>query len=251
LPPFGYVTVVAGKATEPHEGFKVFVVHAGATYEQKTAPADMRLVFHMGTARIGRYTNQFHSMMYDYVARDGSGRSAHVQGLANTGVPVGSTCDTPRQAGRDFSTVGCHDPYEIWNYGFQIIHPDDPYTGVDQVRFTAAGAVAAFDPITTRDPADNGRLLYTEQYRNGPAAADPLSANARYRGCDREAYIQPYWNNPQGRQAVYWTDANGLVNPAGEAPGMLRQEVSVSPKSSIEAYKYRQGFCHPTVHAPN
>ena len=252
MPPFGYVTAVAGQPTEPHEGFKVFIVHAGTRYEQKVAPADMRLVFHMGTSRIGRYGTRFHSMIFDYVARDGSGRYAHVTGMADTTDRVGSTCVRPRSGGRDFSTVGCDDPYEIWSFRFQIVHPDDPPNlGEDQVRFTGAGSVAAFDPITTRDPSDSGRLIYTEQYRNGIAASDPLSPFAQFRGCQRESYMEATWNNANGRPTVYWTDAAGQVNRGGEAPGLIRQEVGVAPRGKIDVYKYRKDFCAPGVRAPN
>lgn len=247
LPPFGYVGSLIGDV-EPHEGFKAFIVNAGDVYENRIAPANMRLVFHMGTSRLGRYTNRFHSMTYDYVSVDG--RSAHVEGMGDTGEPVGSTCSSPRRGGRDFSTIGCGDPYEIWSFKFQVIHPDDPSTAQDQTRFTAGGAVAAFDPITTRDPSDDTRLVYTEQYRNGSQAADPLSPLAFNRGCKREAYIQPFWNNGN-RPTVYWTDPYGRVNPDGEAPGLLRQEISDTRKSTITLYKYFQAFCDATVRAPN
>src|SRR5262249_14418519 len=116
-PAFGYVNDVAGIA-EPHAGFKVFVFHAGQPdADDKPMPADARMVFHQGTDGVGRYTTQFHSLQDDFVARDGSGREFHVQGLADTG-PTGkdgSTCDNPRRGGKDFSTLGCPDTYEIWN----------------------------------------------------------------------------------------------------------------------------------------
>jgi len=158
----------------------------------------------------------------------------------------------PRQVGRDFSTIGCNDVYEIWGFQFQIIHPNDPFTAIDMTRVTVGGAVAAFDPVTTRDPADLTHLIYTEQFRTGPGVPgiDPTSPQAYYKGCRRETYIQPYWNNPSG-QTVYWTDPHGHVNTAGQAPGLLRQEISQSPKSNIVAYKYRQDFCDPTVRIPN
>jgi hypothetical protein len=191
-------------------------------------------------------------MMYDYVARDGSGRSAHIMGMADTSDRVGSTCLQPRSGGRDFSSIGCFDPYEIWSFRLQIVHPDDPpFLGDDQVRFTATGSVAVFDPVTTRDPSDSGRLIYTEQYRNGPSASNPLSPLARFRGCERESYVEATWNNSNGRPIVYWTDAYGRVNAAGEAPGLIRQEVSVAPKSKIDVFKYRRDFCDDTVRAPN
>lgn len=255
LPPFGYVASLDGMS-EPHQGFKVFVVHLGEPVDiagaMTPSPVEGRLVFHMGTAAVGRYTNQFHSMLFDEVHPDG--RAMHLQGMADTGSGIGSTCDIPRKGGRDFSTVGCNDAYEIWSFKFKVIHPDDPYTAVDQVRATGMGAVAAFDPITTRDPSDNSRLLYTEVYRSGPQAADPLSPLARYRGCNRESYLQSYWWNSSSRpgsSATYWTDVHGHVNKAGQAPGLLRQDVTQSARSSLPQLKQRVNSCDPTTHSPN
>jgi hypothetical protein len=251
LPPFGYIGAMANHAPEPHEGFKVFIAALGTPGDNGPMQADVRIVFHMGTARIGRYTNQHHSMMFDIVHPDG--RYAHIQGMADTGVPIGSTCSVPRTDGRDFSTVSCNDAYEIWNVALKIVHPSDPFQGVNEVRFTGAGAVATFDPITTRDPADNARLIYTEQYRRG-ASFDPLLPTAQYRGCKREFYNQTYWNNGTGRpgsSTVYWTDAMGLVNPGGQAPGLLKQQIGQTGASSLPSFKRLESFCDGTVRTPN
>jgi hypothetical protein len=171
--------------------------------------------------------------------------------MADTGEAVGSTCDHPRRGGRDFSTVGCDDPYEIWSVRFQVIHPEDRYSGIDESRAGIVVAVASIDPITTRVPGDDRRLLYTEVYRNAVQATNPTSPNARYRGCSREMYDGPVYFNNDGKASVYWTDVYGLVHLSGEAPGLLRQEISASPKSGFEAFKYREDFCDPTVRAPN
>ena len=40
-----------------------------------SAQADYRIVFHMGTGGVKRYTERMHSLEYDYVARDGTGRT--------------------------------------------------------------------------------------------------------------------------------------------------------------------------------
>lgn len=251
LPPFGYVAAQAGEQ-EPHEGFKVFVANAGTRSDEgKVAQADSRIVFHMGTSGIGRYATRLHSMMFDY--RHADGRRVSLQGMADTGTAVGSTCDRPRRGGRDFSTVGCPDSYEIWTVRFLVMHPSDPYVGLDQSRAGLATSVAAFDPITTRVPGDDRRLLYTETYRNGATPNDPMSPLARYRGCDREAYDGPvYWNNAR-RPTTYYTDAYGRVQPSATAlaPGLLKQEVSATPRSRVDAFKYRERFCHATVRAPN
>jgi hypothetical protein len=249
MPAFGYAAALMGMA-EPHAGFKVFIINQGTIFEGKTALAHHRVVFHMGTSGVKRYTERHHSIEYDYVANDGTGREAHVYGMADTGAAVGSTCDRPRQGGRDFSTIGCPDSYEIWTFRFDIIHPDDPFTGVMEVRLHMGGAVAAFDPVTTRDPADNTRLVYTQDYRSPGSGIDPLSPNARYQGCARELYGGPnYWNNA-ARPTIYYTDVHGHV-VAGPGPGVIRQEVSASKSTSNEVFKYRQDFCGNGIHAPN
>jgi hypothetical protein len=251
LPPFGYVGTAAGVA-EAHAGFKVFIWHVGESTDLGPVPADIRSVFHMGTAGVKRYTERFHSLQFDYVARDGTGREAHVAGMADTGTALGSTCDNPRRDGRDFSTVGCNDAYEIWgNVVFQIVHPDDPYTDVMHTRLTVTAAFAAFDPILTRDPLDNARLLYTQTYRNPGSAIDPTSPSSPYRGCDREAYGGPnFWRNA-GRPTVYYTDPYGRVQP-GPGPGLIRQYVSAVNWDTTEPqFKLRRPTCAPGVHAPN
>jgi hypothetical protein len=249
MPAFGYAAAQMGMV-EPHEGFKVFVINQGDEYEGKVAPADYRLVFHMGTSGVKRYTQQHHSFEYDYVSHDGSGREAHVTGMADTGAAVGSTCDVPRKGGRDFSTIGCDDPYEIWSFAFDIVHPSDPYSDIMHVRLHLGGAVAAFDPVTTRDPADNARLVYTQRYRDPASTTDPLSPGSAYLGCQREVYAGPnYWSN-QGKPTVYYTDAMGHVQP-GPGPGLIRQEVSAATSASNEFFKYRQDFCSGGIRPPN
>jgi hypothetical protein len=250
LPAFGYAGKMAG-LNEPHEAFKVFVLHAGqASDNGLVMNGDYRIIFHMGTSRVGRYTNQFHSMEYDYVARDGSGRHAHVYGMADTGTNRGSTCQNPRQNGRDFSTIGCNDPYEIWTFNFSIIHPDDPYRGALEVRTYLSGAVAAFDPITTRDPADETKLVFTQDYRRPGSGVDPQGPNAEFLGCKRESYGGPnYWQN-KGRPTTYYTNPYGLVQP-GPGPGLIKQEVSATASTTFEQFKYPQSFCGNNIRFPN
>jgi hypothetical protein len=251
LPAFGYVGSLAGDA-EPHPGFKVFVWHVGEATDLGPVSGDMRAVFHMGTGGVKRYTERFHSLEYDFIARDGSGREAHVAGMADTGVPVGSTCDNPRKGGRDFSTLGCNDSYEIWSgVRFQVIHPNDPFTDIMHTRLTIMVAFAAFDPILTRDPADNNRVLYTQNVRQPSNTTAPTSAAAAYRGCDREAYGGPIFFSNSGRPTVYYTDPYGNVKP-GPGPGLIRQFVSaVNWNANSIQFKLRRPFCAPGVHAPN
>jgi len=253
MPAFGYVGATAG-VVEPHAGFKVFLWHNGENTDLGSVPADIRAVFHMGTGGVARYTERFHSLEYDYVARDGTGREAHVAGMADTNVPVGSTCDNPRRGGRDFSTVGCNDPYEIWNnVHLQIKHPSDPYTDYLHTRLTISGSFAVFDPVLTRDPSNNSRVLYSLNYYQPSSAIDPTSASSPYRGCDREAYGGPnYWLNA-GRPTVYYSDAYGNVNAQATAlaPGLIRQSFSAVNSTNGESFKVRRSTCGPGVHAPN
>jgi hypothetical protein len=255
-PAFGYAAAQMGM-TEPHEGFKVFILNSGDRGDDgRTLRADYRIVFHMGTSGTKRYTEQFHSVIYDYVARDGSGRFAHVQGMADT-APAnldGSTCDLPRRGGKDFSTVGCEDTYEIWGFTFAIMHPNDPFQDPRHVRTYLSGSVAAFDPVLTRDPADNNRVLYTQTYRGDQDGKNknlnPQSTQANYMGCQREAYGGPnYWANA-GNPTVYYTDAMGMVQP-GPGPGRIKQQISAVETSGNEIYKIRQDFCGNGIHAPN
>lgn len=251
MPAFGYAAAQMGM-TEPHVGFKVFVIHYGQEeYPGRAARGDFRAVLHMGTSGVKRYTEQHHSLEYDFIARDGTGRYAHIYGMADTGNGTGSTCTNPRDGGRDFSTVGCQDPYEIWNnVNFRIKHPDDPFSGEMEVRAFLSMSAAVFDPVTTRDPANNDRLLYSQDYYRPGSGVDPLSTAADFRGCKREMYGGPsYWNNA-GRPTTYWTDVFGNVQP-GPGPGLILQEISAVKSTSGEVLKIVMDSCEPTVHAPN
>lgn len=251
LPAFGYAAELMGMP-EPHVGFKVFVINQGDIADDgRTAQADYRIVFHMGTSGVKRYTERMHSLEYDYIARDGSAREAHIYGMADTSAnPIGSTCTNPRSNGRDFSTIGCNDPYEIWPFVFNIMHPNDPFTDVMHVRLSISGSVAAFDPITTVDPSDLTRLVFTQEYRRPGSGIDPKSPGAEFQGCQREAYGGPnYWNNV-GEPTVYYTDVMGHVQP-GPGPGLIRQEVSATAAQSNEVYKLRQDFCGNGIRWPN
>jgi hypothetical protein len=252
MPPFGYAGKVAG-ITEAHAGFKVFLWHNGESTDLGPVPGDIRAVFHMGTSSVVRYTERFHSLQYDFISRDGSGREIHTHGMADTSDnPIGSTCDNPRRGGRDFSTVGCNDPYEIWSgVIFQIKHPSDPYQDLFHSRLAITGAFAAFDPVTTRDPADNSRLLYTQTYRNPGSSISPTSPQSPYRGCDREAYGGPNFFSNAGKPTTYYTDPYGNVK-SGPGPGLIQQYVSaVNWSANSIQHKLRRGYCAQGVRAPN
>ncbi len=252
MPAFGYAALLGGMH-EPHEGFKVFVINHGTVGEDgNPSPNDHRIVFHMGTSGVGRYVTEFHSLQYDLISHDGTGREAHIYGMADTGPTSlnGSTCDNPRRGAKDFSDITCGDTYEIWPIDFRIEHPDDPYTDVQHVRLAVGGAVAVFNPITTRDPNDNTHVIYSQDFYYPSGHIDPLSTDAYFTGCAREAYGGPnYWDNPDG-PTEYWTDPMGHVKP-GPGPGLILQHVSQTDSRLNDAFKYRQDVCGNGIHSPN
>jgi len=205
---------LAGMA-EAHEGFKVFVVNRGTRNDEgRVALTSTRIVAHMGTGRVRRYLVRHHSLMFDLVAP--SGHRVSVQGMADTGL-VGSICERDRSLsdndpsndiGRTVMTLpgtGCHDKnpgalYEIWAFRLRL---------ADRVELIAS--TAAFDPITTMNPANPSELHYTEQVFEGFSGL---------RGCYREAYHGPvYWYNRNGPE-IFYTDAFGRPG------GPIQQRVS-------------------------
>lgn len=215
-PPFGYAAFAAGM-DEPHEGFKVFVVNAGTRNDEgRVARTSTRMVVHMGTGGPKRFTERHHSLEFDLIAPDG--HEVHVQGMADTGL-AGSICQRDASlsnssaaddVGRAVVVVpgaGCDTTgalYEIWKFELDV----------EYAHVIASSAV--FDPITVLDPTDPSRAVPTE-------VAYPRFG-VQY-GCDREAYHGPvYWYHATG-PTTFWTDAMGMVVPAG-TPGALAQYVS-------------------------
>lgn len=258
LPPFGYVGGLAGH-NEPHEGFKVFVANKGTVNdEDRVALGSSRIVFHMGTGGVGRYTMPHHSGIVDLVMP--SGHYHHVQGMFDT-ANAGSICERDRNSndgnpnndiGRAVAVLegnGCpaDSLYEIWAGFFEVRRTDG------SVAANVGTAVAVFDPITVMDPADRTRLVYTADafaHRSGEAPFMPP-----FHGCNREAYhAGAYWYNAGGA-TVYYTDAWG--NPGGP----LRQEVSVHAQIGIDMaarsdgnlnqFKYRKDYCAPGLNVKN
>lgn len=211
LPPFGYIGKAAGM-DEAHAGFKVFVANRGSLNDEgRTALTSSRIVVHMGTGGVKRYSERHHSLIYDLVAPDG--HEVHVQGMADTGM-AGSICerdqslqdaDPSNDIGRTVMTLPgpCHPAnpgslYEIWAFSLRLV-------GKLEVNVSTA----AFDPITTMNPADKSALVLTS------TAFPQFTANY---GCNREAYHGgPYWYNKTGPR-TFTTDAFGN-------PGTALQQV--------------------------
>jgi hypothetical protein len=213
LPAFGYVNAVAGTPhDEAHEGFKVFVANRGTVNDEaRRMKAHSRVVAHMGTGGVARFTRPHHSL--ELTLRKGAYR-VHVQGMADTAL-AGSICERDAGAGIGRTVVtlpgtGCDvgSLYEIWQFVLPIRFPD----GTEVLRAHASTAV--FDPITVMDPADRTRLVRT---------GDAFPQWGTGRGCDREAYHGPvYWYNRLGSTTTYRTDAFGVIRP----DGALTQTVS-------------------------
>ncbi len=232
MPAFGYIGAQVG-LSEPHGGFKVFVANRGDRNDEgRTAQADSRIVFHMGTGGVGRFSGQFHSLEYDVVFPDG--KEAHVMGMADTGV-VGSICNrnasAPNRTVQFIPGAGCDTDslYEIWAIRFTV---------GDRLELLVSTAV--FDPITVMNPLDLTELIYAADV---PAFS---SFGGEFHGCDREAYHGPiYWRNAGG-STTYRTDAYGQIS----ANGVFEQVVSVHnvigpamTNDGLTQFKMRESFC--------
>lgn len=264
MPAFGYVGMRGGMA-EAHAGFKVFTYECGEPGDQGPNRIAARFVMHMGTSGTMRFHMPFHSVHYTARACDGSWMM-DVMGMADFGDAVGSICDNPRQGGRDFSTIGCvsqghpEDAYEIWSGALQIIHPNDPYSGLFQSRAYIALTPAVFDPVTTLNPADMHQVVYTADIVY-PGQYDPLSAQSPFRGCHLEAYQGPVSINNAGRPQTYVTDVYGNILPNAQPgdPGTLTQTISSvrvdgsASNASANGTQFKKEFnlCNPYITAPN
>ncbi len=266
LPAFGYGSEQAGML-EPHVGFKVAVLRAGDVVESnvdsKISNVDARQVIHMGTGGVKRYNQPLHSFEYDSIARDGSGLSVHLAGVADTGPSSqnGSTCTTPRAGAKDFSSVGCWDPYEIWNAVHFAIYAPGERNDRQGARAYYITSWAVFDPITTRDPADITKLIYSDIYYKdatpwAPAGysydpnRDPLSPQAFFHGCKREIYYGVEAQNT-GKPTITYTDAWGVVRSNQPGPGLIKQEISAVSAHPQIIWKKSNNSCGNGIHAPN
>jgi hypothetical protein len=230
MPAFGYVGGVAGMA-EAHGGFKVFVANAGTVNDEgRKALTSTRIVAHMGTGGVKRYTEGMHSLQFDLAKSDG--HYVHVQGMADTG-DVGSICQRDANPGKIGRTVvivkgaGCNvgSLYEVWLFKLAIGD-----------KLLVHGSTAVFDPVTVMNPANKSQLIL---------ARDVYPNFGEQHGCDREAYHGPvYWYNRFG-STVYNTDAFGKIVNGGP----IRQEISkhdaigIPMTSDQTLFKFRKSTC--------
>lgn len=205
---------------EPHEGFKIHVVNAGQLNDEgRVSRVSAILLFHMGTGGVKRYVTSMHTLAVQAQMPDGS--RVNVRGMADTG-SAGSICARDRgtlDIGRTVMTLpgvgesanggqACvtQSPYEIWQFTLSLTRNLDGESAL--LQFIAS--LAAFDPITTMDPGDVTRSIYSgDAFPGWPT--DP------WRGCDREFYV----GSALLRNAVapqVWTDAHGNVLDGAHTP---------------------------------
>jgi hypothetical protein len=231
MPAFGFIGAAIGK-TEPHEGFKVYVVNRGDKNDEgRTAQVSSRIVFHMGTGGPKRFDTEFHSLQYDMVAPDG--HFVHVAGMADTGV-VGSICtrnaSAPNRTVMTLPGTGCNTDslYEIWGINLRI-----------GSRLSVLVSVAVFDPITIMDPSNHSRLIYTADVPE----FKPFG-NAFY-SCSREAYHGPiYWKNAGG-STTYHTDPYGNIDPNGAFVQTFSavNDIGIPMSNDQTQFKKRSNHC--------
>lgn len=223
--PFGYIAAqLTPPMDEPHAGFKCFVHNKGTVNDEgRTMQHDAYYCFHMGTGGPARFTARFHSL--DSHLKSASGYVMNLQGMADVG-NVGTLCDNPRQA-RTVQGLGCKidSAYEIWANQLAIRNKGNSVANM-------IVSTAVFDPITSMDPADKTRIVYSWS----PEAQQQIfrfnNPRDNFRGCQREAYTGPAsWYNAGGSQ-VYYTDPYGnIVNG-----GVLKQEISNINTSANSGY---------------
>lgn len=269
---------------EAHEGFKVHVANRGdVNDESRVSQATVLQVFHMGTGGVRRYTESMHTLVVQAEMPDG--QTFSVRGMAETG-QVGSICARDRSLqtnesqaddiGRTVMTLpgvaeaanGGADcvvgaPYEIWSFALLV----GQVPGQDAL-LQAGASLAAFDPITTLDPRDLTRVIYTgDAYP--PSMGAPFSNYNYWRGCDREFYLGSYYLR-NDRLTDFWTDSHGnlLSGPQSSATAIRQriplgnvfvptssayswQTLSVRGTESLNVFKLRQPTCAPGLGTRN
>ena len=216
---------------EAHEGYKVHVVNAGQVNDEgRISQVTALMLFHMGTGGVRRYLAPMHTLAVQAKMPDGSRLS--VAGMAETGsagsicardrgaVPIGRTVVTlptvpeSANAGQPCS-VGS--PYEIWLFSLFI----GPSINDPLLNFNAS--IAAFDPITTMDPSDLTRYVYTGDAFSPSLGAPFLDYNG-WRGCKREFYVGNVALTNYTATTV-WTDAHGRTLSGQQSPATAIRQV--------------------------
>ncbi len=205
---------------EAHEGYKVHVVNAGDVNDEgRVSQVTALLMYHMGTGGVRRYLAPMHTLAVQAKMPDGS--RVNIRGMAETG-SAGSICAREHREvtiGRTVMTLpgvaesanggqscGLTSAYEIWQFSLAITRNR---SGEDPLLIFNS-SLAAFDPITTMDPADLTRLVYSSD-------VFPQWNGGYYRGCNREFYTGSVVLRNSVTTQV-WTDAHGNVLSGNHTP---------------------------------
>lgn len=195
--------------TEPHEGFKVYVVN-----DDGHGKAWM-VVLHQGTTGPKRASVALHSFDLWMVRRSDRALLAEVHVMADFGTAVLDCADSvPRPASRVLPTnaAGCGHDYEAWTTQLSV-----------GGRLRAPGITFGVDnPTTVIDPADPGLLVFNSPDVCGPA--DPAGTASTCKG-DRRWIQHPRWVLANRGPAVFYTDAHGGSYSRTPFPSSVRQFV--------------------------
>lgn len=287
-PAFGYIGSVAG-ADEPHAGFKVAVAKHGTCTNSGDVLflGDYRIVFHMGTSGVKRYTTPLHSVQFDYKGfnvpptcgmpgGNMSNMEVHAQGMADTGPTNrnGSVCNVPRKGAKDFSTIQQSDlpptfgsppadcakegspesAYEIWNGASLFLCASTDACSELTSRVALLFSMAVQDPILTRDARDNNRVLYTQDVIMPGSGIAGTSIDASFQGCLRDTYFGPvYMRNTDGLlpREFYTTVTGNGAQATQDAAHPLRQFVSCASNDDTQQLAIEVNNCVYGIRSPN
>jgi hypothetical protein len=230
---------------EPHEGFKVFIANPGdVSDEGRVNRVYSRSVFHMGTGGPKRFSMQHHSADIRVIHPE-FGLKAFTQLMMDTGGSANVCNPRVNTPTKDVVQLASPCPltsaYEIWGTT-QAVRAD----GREIYRSFATPAV--FDPITVKNPANLGELVYAWDPRM--AASKVFNTDwSQFRGCERESYAQPgYWDNARG-PTTYYTDPMGQPVAANH-PYALAQYISQhqsvgapATTDGLHQFKMRRNYC--------
>jgi len=186
---FGRVDRLAGQS-EPHVGFKVFVV------EDDGHGLSYRIVLHQGTGHGRRALVQYHEVQFAVADAKTGELLADTAALADFGHGE-ANCppNTPLQAGttashqhaaephRSVPTVDCATitPYETWRMAYRIGESASP----GSAAFASGLTFEIDDPATIFDPRDPERLVYLCAIRASRQCNEPDGTQTAWKGTRR------------------------------------------------------------------
>lgn len=218
-PAFGWLAARMGM-TEPHQGFKVYVVN-----DDGRGKAWM-IVLHQGTGSPKRAAQAFHSLDIWMVRRRDRALLAEVHTMADFGAAVPDCADLePPPAARVLPALGpnCSQDYESWTTQLSV-----------GGKLQALGISFGVDnPTTVIDRADPGRLAFNTAAVCG--VEDPAGPLSTCKG-DRRWIMHPRWVLKNHGPSIFYTDPHGNGASSRPFPGSVRQFV----KSGIRIDERRQ-----------